>query len=360
MKKEKIKIAVCGELGLDTPFPLPDEELCREYRSDQRSAFSSIIETVLSHGVDVAVFCGRLFDVDRLSERNLRMLCDAFSAVRSCRFVLFRDGSESGKIKNLYDTDCFSENVYIAGKNGVDFFEFDDIGVSVRCANGSPAASTVSFDHDKLNILCSSSVILRPDAACGVYDLIAMNDPSDGGIGRLGAIECVRAGRVVSRSGDPTSARLGGIYYIEAEKRGAYARIEGERIAFGRTVYADLEVSLDGCADESEALGAVRSAILSAGIPGDAVVSLTLRGRTRDVIGFSQGIVLPGIRRIFINNRTSPTIDSRYLERDMTARGQLYRSFHPMMQGSQDREVAEDALRIGFSALARHDGGAED
>ena len=70
----------------------------------------------------------------------------------------------------------------------------------------------------------------------------------------------------------------------------------------------------------------------------------------------ADGSVL-GLYYLELCDRTSPTFDARELERDMTVRGELYRSLLPRLTDGtpEDRATAARALRMGLAALAGED-----
>lgn len=346
-----VKILVCGELGIDAPFLVPNESLCREHRAEQRKAFSDIINFVRSRGVDIAVFCGKLFESARLSERSARMICDAFASARGCRFVLLPSADCLGEVKSLYETNRFTDNVYVAGRKGKEKFDFDDIGVCVRCRVDRTSPSSAMLDQNKLNILCSDGLITEPNASTSAYDIIAMSDPQDGGRGLLGATDCIRVGPAVSVGFDSLVSCRGGIYYIEAEKTGAFSKFSCERIEIEGRVYSTLCVAVDGCASEAAAVRRVRDAVYDAALPAGAVLRLVISGATEIPLELEDSLELPRVHALFVENTSLPTADERYLSRDMTARGMLYRSFLPLMRSPETSSVASDAYRIGMAAL---------
>lgn len=351
MNINNVKILVCGELGIDAPFLVGSESLCREHRAEQRKAFSDIINFVRSRGVDIVLFCGKLFESDRLSERSARMICDAFASARGCRFVLLPNAESLGEVKSLYETNRFTDNVYVAGRNGKEKFDFDDIGVCVRCRFDKTSPSSAMLDQGKLNILCSDRLLTEANASTSAYDIIAMTDPQDGGRGLLGATDCIRTGPAVSVGFDSLMTRSGGMYYIEAEKTGAFSKFSCERIELEGRVYTTLEVSLHGCENEAEANRRVRDAVYDAALPAGSVLRLLLSGATETPLEFDDGFDLPRMQAVFVENTSLPMADERYLSRDMTARGMLYRSFLPLMRSPDTASVAADAYRIGMAAL---------
>ena len=64
-----------------------------------------------------------------------------------------------------------------------------------------------------------------------------------------------------------------------------------------------------------------------------------------------------GLYELELLDRTTPTFDAAYLEKDMTVRGELYRSLLPRLtEGSpEERATAARALRMGLAALSGDD-----
>ena len=207
------------------------------------------------------------------------------------------------------------------------------------------------LDQNKLNLLCSDSVITESTASTSAYDIIAMSDPQDGGRGLLGATDCIRVGPAVSVGFDSLASGRGGVYYIEAEKTGAFSKFSCERIELEGRFYTTLGVSLDGCANQAAALRRIRDAAYDAALPAGSVLRLVVSGATEIPIELDGALELPRVEEIFVENESLPLADERYLSRDMTARGMLYRSFLPLMRSSETASVATDAYRIGMEAL---------
>ena len=64
-----------------------------------------------------------------------------------------------------------------------------------------------------------------------------------------------------------------------------------------------------------------------------------------------------GIYALDVRDRTSPTWEAEYLERDMSAKGKLYRILLPRLtEGTpEERACAAAALRVGLAALDGRD-----
>jgi hypothetical protein len=64
-----------------------------------------------------------------------------------------------------------------------------------------------------------------------------------------------------------------------------------------------------------------------------------------------------GIYSLDVQDMTTPTYNCAYLERDMTVKGELYRTLLPRLSGGtpEERAAAADALRVGLAALENRD-----
>ena len=82
---------------------------------------------------------------------------------------------------------------------------------------------------------------------------------------------------------------------------------------------------------------------------------LTLRGVTGAEVGALDGYTAEGLGlfSLELRDETSPTYNSQRYMTDMTVRGAFYRVLAPMLESEDEheRQIASEALRVGFAAL---------
>ena len=128
---------------------------------------------------------------------------------------------------------------------------------------------------------------------------------------------------------------------------------------FSHCRYESEILNVSGARSQDELYRAIADMIAAKKYDKETALRVTLEGATAafesDIDALEKS--LDGLFYIDIRDNTLPIYDSEYLEKDMTLRGELYRTLLPQMsQGTpSERRIAATALRLGLAALSGAD-----
>ena len=146
---------------------------------------------------------------------------------------------------------------------------------------------------------------------------------------------------------------------LDAAKREGGWSLDLRRVTMALRRYETATVDISGVDSDLEVARRIKGAVEAGGFGRDTALRVTLTGATPPdftVPREANGEAL-GLYYLELLDRTTPTFDAKYLEQDMSVRGELYRSLLPYLTSGtpEERATAARALRMGMAALAGED-----
>ena len=374
-EKQNIKILHTGDLHLDSPFSRLDVRRSEEGRRALRDAFSRLCAYVRENGVDLVLMAGDLFDSEYVTSRTASLLIEELSACPRTVFVIAPGNHDPYTEKSLYASGRLPENVRVFSTEELSSFVFPELNTVVygwaftsERMEHCPLVGKRAEERDRLQLLCAHGdlgtpispycPITREDLSAFGADYAALGHKhipfgAEGGE-RPAYAYC---GCLVGRSFDEPG--IGGAVLITARRTESGYALTRERVPFADRRYESVTVDLTGVSSEKEVARRIKSAVSEHGFSDNTALRVTFTGATPPDFtppATADGSVL-GLYYLELCDRTSPTFDARELERDMTVRGELYRSLLPRLTDGtpEDRATAARALRMGLAALAGED-----
>ncbi len=375
-EKQNIKILHTGDLHLDSPFSRLDPRRSEEGRRSLRESFSRLCAYVRENGVDLVLMAGDLFDSEYVSSRTAALLIEELSACPRTVFVIAPGNHDPYTSGSLYASGRLPENVRVFSTEALSSFVIPELNTVVygwaftseRMESCPLVGKHAEEEGDRLRLLCAHGdlgtplspycPITREDLAAFGVDYAALGHkhiPFGAEKGERPAY--AYCGCLVGRSFDEPG--IGGAELITARRTENGYTLKRERIPFADRRYASVTVDLTGVSSEKEVGRRIKSAVTEHGFSEDTALRVTFTGATPPDFtppAAADGSVL-GLYYLELCDRTSPTFDARALERDMTVRGELYRSLLPRLTDGtpEERATAARALRMGLAALAGED-----
>lgn len=372
--KEQVRILHCGDLHLDSPFSRLSVQQSEERRREMRECFSRMMEYVREEKIDLCLISGDLFDTEYATNETVDLLAKEFRRSEGTHFVISPGNHDPLTPKSIYASGRFGTNVHFFEDEVLTRIDFDHLGTAVygwaftsTQHKFSPLAkkrATPGF----LNLLCGHCELDDPlTPYCPVmmkdlqlfgadYAAFSHRHVQDG-FHTAGRTVYAYSGCLENRSYDEPGK--GGANLVIATAASEGWQISARRLEFGTHRYVSEQVDITGLSQEEEILAKMHARLEELAADEKTLARIDLCGAV------APGTRLPlgaraeefGIYALDVRDRTSPTWGAEYLERDMSARGKLYRILLPRLtEGTpEERAQAAAALRVGLAALDGRD-----
>lgn len=376
-EQHTIRFLHTGDLHLDSPFSRLTPAQSEARRRELRETFGRMMDFVRERGVDLVLIAGDVFDSEFVTHATVRLLLDELSSCQRCHFVIAPGNHDPYTAGSVWASGRLPDNVHVFSSEALGSFVFPTLNTTVwgwaflsDRLEVSPLSGKRVEDPDRLNLICGHCDFGVPLSKYGpvtAADVSAFGaqyaafahkhipmPPTPVGDTALAAYCGCLEGRSFDEPG------CGGAYYGEAvyTARGTW-ELRTERVDFASRRYETETIDLTGVDNKAEAARRIKAVVESKGYGEDTALRVIFTGATPPDFSVPQranGEEL-GLYSLEILDRTAPTYDSRYLEKDLTVRGELYRSLLPRLTSGtpEERAVAARALRMGIAALEGED-----
>ena len=368
-----VKILHCGDLHLDSPFSRLPLEKSERRRTELRETFLQVMRMVREEKIPLVLISGDLFDNDYATGTTAEILRREFAASADTEFFISPGNHDPYTMRSVYKTGHFPENVHVFKEESLSRVDVEGLPVSVygwaflrKNHTFSPLAGKTVEDPSRLNLVCGHASLddVLSDACPVTVEDIKGFGAQYVALGHIHKTEgFLTAGRSIyaysgcleGRSFDEPG--VGGVNLIEAILDGGAWRIETRRIPFGRRRYETLHIDITGGSEE-DVVARLAAAVRENGFGEETTLRISIFGELPSDFEMPQISAEDlGVYALEIRNETTPTYNCAYLERDMTVKGELYRTLLPRLsEGTpEQRAAAADALRVGRAALENRD-----
>ncbi len=369
--KDTIRIIHMGDLHLDSPFSSLGVDKSEIRRRELRATFTSILYYIKEVAADIVLISGDLFDDGYATAETVELLCSQFASLPDCRFVIAPGNHDPYTRGSLYASGKLPKNVCVFSSEGLQRFVFEDLNTEVYgwafCSSSlseSPLAGKSADDNGRLHLVCGHCDMASP---LSTYCPVTREDVVRFGahynafshihktpeVQKEGNVLWSYSGFVEGRSFDECGK--GGIYFIEAKTGGDHA-VEIKRKNIARRHYEWEEIDVGGCGTLSEVAERIDARIKEKLYTEETLLRVTLYGAVAPTVENLHRLetAVRGLFLLEIDDKTTPTFDAAFLEKDMTIRGELYRELLPMLTGGtpEERTTASAALKMGLAVLA--------
>lgn len=375
-EQQSVRFLHTGDLHLDSPFSGLSPKKSEERRRELRETFTRLMNLVRERGVDLVLIAGDVFDSEYVTPATARLLIEELSSCTRAKFVISPGNHDPYTANSFWAAGRLPDNVRVFSTEALSSFVFPELNTAVYgwaflsdTLATSPLAGRHVEEPDRLNLLCAHADFGMPLskyapltaadlASFGVrYAALAHRHiptpPTKVGENTLYAYCGCLEGRSFDEPG------RGGAILCEAQREGGSWRISTERVELARRRYESETVDLTGVSTQIEAARRIKAVVEQKGYGEDTALRVTFTGATPPDFAVpkqADGSAL-GLYSLELFDRTSPVFDARYLEKDLSVRGELYRSLLPRLTSGtpEERAIAARALRIGIAALEGED-----
>lgn len=373
-----VRFLHAGDLHLDSPFSRLSPQMSEERRQELRDSFSAVMRIVREKDVDLVLLPGDLFDGEYVTSGTAALLTGEIAACPKCRFVIAPGNHDPYTKASLYASGRLPENVSVFTNEALSSFTFPELNTTVwgwaflsDKLEVSPLAGHKVTEPERLNLICGHAdfgVPLSPygpvtsadlsefgaDYAAFAHKHIPVGPSPVGAHGLYAYCGCLE-GRSFDEPG------RGGVILVTATRNETDDRwtLTPERIEIAHRRYETETVDLTGIGNNLEVARRIKAVVENKGYGEDTALRVIFTGSTPPDFAIppeANGAAL-GLYYLELIDRTVPNYDARYLEKDLTVRGELYRSLLPKLTSGtpEERATAARALRMGLAALEGND-----
>ena len=366
-----MRILHTGDLHLDSAFSSFAQKDAEQYRELGRALLRNIFDCAKHEKCQMILIAGDLFD-SKFVSKDTRALF--LSLVRAAAIPVVispgnHDPYSENSIYSLIEKEEI-ENLYIFSSPELQIFDFDELKVRVfgyaftsPVINESPLLTAkLPEDNGYLRLLCAHADMESPLSRYAPISLASLSrfgfaysalghihnraekEDTEGRVRYCGFAE----GRSFDELGE------GGVFIVDVDELSC----EVKRIVLSsRAFYLD-EYNVSSSRNIKEDLCAY---LAEKEYPNGTYLRLLLTGTAdmqdvKDIKNVSEELRrAAGLEYIEIEDETLPIYDGKYLEKDVTVRGEVYRTLLPSLT-SADAEVRKKATLSLKIALAAIDG----
>ncbi len=371
MERELRILHVTGVV-LGNPYTGLPLSLCRERYLHFPEVFDSLFSYIEEERIDLVLFAGNLTGRYLTSDDAAHLLRKLSEA--SCRFVIAPGDQDPYAPDSLYASGRLPGNVSVFESDTLERFDFDDLGLSVygwailgQRSGISPLAGQTVADPDRVNLLTGCCDI-------GARTLFARTTPEEiasfgadyAGFSHGIATEVKTAGRTRYCHGGFLEGRsfeelgIGGFRRIDIKVTGDVRTVDVRFVPLCHHHFETVVMDITGVSDMSEVLDRLHGVITEHGFSEKTSLRVILEGELHPTVMLRpshEESKLFSLYSLDFVDRTLPILGAEEFERDMSVRGELYRTLRPRLNSHNldERAAAAEALRVGLAALESRD-----
>ncbi len=361
-----VKILHTGDIHLDSAFAGLSLAKSENAREEQRRIFEKIIDYAKDNSFDMVLISGDLFDGKYITSRTREVVCKKFAEL-GCPVVISPGNHDPYPSVSLYNSEGLPKNVYVFSSEEMQVFDFDELGVSVcgyafftNRMEKSPLADFTPPSTDNALVLCAHAEINDPNSR---FSPILPKEIDDCGfvyaaLGHIhNDIELPSTRAVIRYSGIPMGRSFdelghGGALAVTIEN----GICSAEKIIFSEHSFIEESLDVSGTESEAQIEEAILSFIKESGYGDETSLCLILRGAISIDCRINEdklSSLKTSLRLLKIKDDTTPIPDKNSLLKDITLRGEIYRTLLPKMESDDPlvRKKAAEAFRIALCAI---------
>lgn len=371
-KKTHLKFLHCSDIHLDVPFVGLTADKSEERRRVLRSSFMRMMQYVRDTGVNVVLMSGDIFNTEYATNTTAEVLIREFVNCPDTVFIISPGKYDHYNGNPIYSSGRLPSNCYVFSSDRLSRFDFEEYNVTVYGwafmeseLRENPLMDRHVDDGSRVNIVCayadldgdvtsdccpiSVSDIKRFGA--DYYALGSRHQASR--FSTAGGSKYAYAGSLECTGFDEPGiggANLISITYSEGE-----LSIEHKKMSFGHVTFVTEELDITGVDTNNEIISRISRMISDKKYDNETALSVNLVGNINPRFNVPMNIESDAFGLYFFRmvDKTLPLHGTEGLKRDMSMKGEIFRSFYPYLTGADEDErlLSAKALRIALAAL---------
>ena len=371
-KRTHLRFLHCSDIHLDTPFVGLTAEKSEERRRVLRTSFMRMMQYVRDSKINVVLMSGDVFDTQYATNTTAEVLIREFKNCPDTVFIISPGQHDYYNENPIYSSGRLPENCFVFSSDKLSRFDFEEYNVTVYGwafmnyeLKENPLADRHVDDASRVNIVCayadldaqidsdrcpiSLSDIKRFGAdyyALGSrHEASKFSSASGSKYSYCGALECTGF----------DEPGLGGANLISITYSDGELSIENKKMAFGHVRFETEQLDITGVNTSNEIISRISRMISNKKYDSETALRVELVGYVdpRFSVPMNMENDAFGLYYFKVIDKTLPLYGTESFKRDMTVKGEIFRSLYPDLIGEDEekRLLAAKAFRIALAAL---------
>ncbi|MBE6047008.1 MAG: DNA repair exonuclease [Clostridium sp.] len=367
---KNIKIIHCADIHFDTPFKDVNEKQSKINKEELKEVFNSIIDLCKKKQVDVFLLAGDIFDNLTIDKETLRFLEKSFNNIRDTRVFISPGNHDPYMINSFYKLIKWPENVYIFSKE-LECVYIEELNLNIwgaafndryvyesmikGCSHKSSGETNIMVIHGELNNGTGNEYnpITIEEIEKSGMDYVALGHRHNySGIKRKGRTYYAYSGCPQGRGFDEMGEK--GVIYAEISSDFS----DFEFIKTSKRQYKEVNIDVSDLETHQELITHIKDMIKKEDREKN-FYKVILSGELSDEFSINEKVIEDYLQNDFyfikVIDKTKVRINFEEIVKGHSVRGIFVKKLLAKleMSGSQEeREIIEQALKIGLNALA--------
>ena len=371
-----IRFLHCSDIHLDTPFIGLTSDKSEECRRELRTTFMRMMDHIKERSIDYVLISGDLFDIKYATDSTAELLIREMKNCENTQFIIAPGKNDHYNENHIYSSGRLPENCHIFSSESLGRFDFEADRVTVygwafmnETHDENPLFERTVDDSSKINIVlgycdldgeidggrCPIPLASLKSFGADYYALGSRHVGT--GFVDLGASMYGYSGALVSNGfedGGVGAALLYTVRYRDGE-----LSIDNKSLYFGNTKFVTESIDITGVNTQSEIINRITKLIGEKKYGGETALRVELTGfiEPRFIVTKNMEFDSFGLYYFALIDKTMPLYGTEYLKRDMSVKGEIFRTLLPMLtsENEDERLTAAAAFREGLAALEGRD-----
>ena len=370
--KIHLRVLHCSDIHLDAPVFGLSAEKSEDRRRALRKSFGDLMNFVRERKVNIVLFSGDLFDTEYATNTTAELFIRELRNCPDTVFIIAPGRSDAYEGNPIYTSGRLPQNCYVFSEEALSRFDMDAFHVTVygwafRGANmtASPLADKRVDDASRINLVCGYADLDGPvdSGKCPIplsdlnkfgADYYAFGSRHESGeLSKIGGSIYAYAGSLECTGFEDPG--LGGANLVSIRYQDGELSLDVQKIPFGYLRFHTERIDITGISKPSEIMQKISTLISDKKYGVETALRVELVGSVDPAFSVLKNFESDAFGLYFFDivDKTMPLFGTEHFHRDMSAKGELFRTLLPMLEGEneEDRLVAAKAFRAGLAAL---------
>ena len=375
-KKTHLRFLHCSDIHLDIPFVGLTADKSEERRRVLRSSFMRMMQYVRDSKINVVLMSGDLFNTEYATNTTAEVLIREFVNCPDAVFIISPGKHDYYNGNPIYTSNRLPDNCYVFSSDKLSRFDFEEYNVTVygwAFMEGGLKANPLTDRHvddaSRVNLVCAyadldgtvdsdSCPISVSDIKRFGADYYALGSRHEASkFLSAGASKYAYAGSLECTGFDEPG--VGGANLISVTYSDGELTIENKRVSFGHVRFETEQLDITGVNTGNEIINRISRMISDKKYDNETALKIVLVGEVDPRFNIPTNIESDAFGLYYFDmiDRTIPTYATESLRRDMSMKGQVFRSIYPELisDDEEKRLIAAKALRVALAALENRD-----
>ena len=376
VKKTHLRFLHCADIHLDTPFVGMTADKSEERRRALRSSFMRMMQYVRDSKINVVLMSGDIFDTEYATNTTAEILIREFKNCPDTVFIIAPGRYDYYNGNPIYYSDRLPDNCFVFSSDKLSRFDFEEYNITVygwafmeKSFKENPLLGRRVDDASRVNIVCGYADLdgavdsdMCPISLADIkkfgadyyalgsrHEASKFSSASGSKYAYCGSLECIGF----------DDNGLGGVNLLSLTYSDGELYIENKKMSFGYVRFVTEQLDITGVNTSNEIISRISRMISDKKYDSETALKVELTGyvEPRFSVPLNMENDAFGLYYFRIIDKTIPLYGTEGFKRDMTVKGEIFRSLYPKLISANEEErlLAAKAFRIALAALENRD-----